>query len=197
MKQIEITTRVNNTLEEIDNILTNQEFKIIRTSRIEDKYLKNKDIKVNKSNILDVLKKCVLIRYLCVNKSDVFKKITYKNKVYQNDVVISEEKININIDDINEARKLFEAINFELLTEVNYDAIVYSNGEIELCFQNVENLGILLEYENVNDFEGKSNEEILNEKNNMLNELRMLKLNITDEFDVKKACELIMNKINE
>lgn len=197
MKQIEVTTRVNNTLEEIDNILTNQEFKIIRTSRIEDKYLKNKDIKVNKSNILDVLKKCVLIRYLCVNKSDVFKKITYKNKVYQNDVVISEEKININIDDINEARKLFEAINFELLTEVNYDAIVYSNGEIELCFQNVENLGILLEYENVNDFEGKSNEEILNEKNNMLNELRMLKLNITDEFDVKKACELIMNKINE
>ncbi len=197
MKQIEVTTRVNNTLEEIDNILTNQEFKIIRTSRIEDKYLKSKDIKVNNSNILDVLKKCVLIRYLCVNKSDVFKKITYKNKVYQNDVVISEEKININIDDINEARKLFEAINFELLTGVNYDAIVYSNGEIELCFQNVENLGILLEYENVNDFEGKSNEEILNEKNNMLNELRMLKLNITDEFDVKKACELIMNKINE
>lgn len=197
MKQIEITTRVNNTLEEIDNILTNQEFKIIRTSRIEDKYLKNKDIKVNKSNVLDVLKKCVLIRYLCVNRSDVFKKITYKNKVYQNDVVISEEKININIDDINEARKLFEAINFELLTEINYDAIVYSNGELELCFQNVENLGILLEYENVNDFEGKSNEEILNEKNNMLNELRMLKLNITDEFDVKKACELVINKINE
>lgn len=197
MKQIEVTTRVNNNLEEIDNILTNQGFKIIRTSRIEDKYLKSKDIKVNNSNILDVLKKCVLIRYLCVNKSDVFKKITYKNKVYQNDVVISEEKININIDDINEARKLFEAINFELLTGVNYDAIVYSNGEIELCFQNVENLGILLEYENVNDFEGKSNEEILNEKNNMLNELRMLKLNITDEFDVKKACELIMNKINE
>ena len=196
MKQIEITTRVNNTLEEIDNILTNQGFKIIRTSRIEDKYLKNKDIKVNKFNILDVLKKCVLIRYLCVNKSDVFKKITYKNKVYQNDVVISEEKININIDNINEARKLFEAINFELLTEVNYDAIVYSDGKIELCFQNVENLGILLEYENVNDFEGKSNEEILNEKNNMLNELRMLKLNITDEFDVKKAYELVINKIN-
>lgn len=196
MKQIEITTRVNNTLEEIDNILTNQGFKIIRTSRIEDKYLKNKDIKVNKSNILDVLKKCVLIRYLCVNKLDVFKKITYKNKVYQNDVVISEEKININIDNINEARKLFEAINFELLTEVNYDAIVYIDGKIELCFQNVESLGILLEYENVNDFEGKSNEEILNEKNNMLNELRMLKLNITDEFDVKKAYELVINKIN-
>lgn len=196
MKQIEITTKVNNTLEEIDNILTNQGFKIIRTSRIEDKYMKSKNIKVNKSNILDVLKKCVLIRYLCVNKSDVFKKITYKNKVYQNDVVMSEEKININIDDINEAKKLFEAIDFELLTEVNYDAIVYSDGKIELCFQNVENLGILLEYENVNDFEGKSNEEILNEKNNMLNELRMLKLNITDEFDVKKAYELVINKIN-
>lgn len=191
MKQIEITTRVNNTLEEIDNILTNQGFKKIRISRIEDKYLKSKNKVLNKNNIIDVLKECVLLRYLCVNNENIFKKITYKNKIYDSNMVISEEKININIDSIDNAQKLFEVINYELLVEVKYDAIVYSNGKVELCFQNVENLGILLEYENENDFSEATNDEIINVKNNMLNEIKKFKLNITNELDIKKAYELI------
>ncbi len=195
MKQIEITTRVNNSLEEVDSILTKQGFNLIRTSRIEDKYMKIKSTRIDQTNILDVLKECVLIRYLCVNNKDTFKKITYKNKVYENNTVISEEKINVNIDDINKAIKLFEAINFELLIEVNYDAIVYSNGEIELCFQNVENLGILLEYENEKDFDKKSKKDILIEKNNMLNKLKSFNLDITNEFDIKKAYELIVKNM--
>ena len=146
MKQIEITTRVNNTLDEVDQILSNQGFKIIRKSRIEDKYktIFYKDLK--KDNILEILPKCVLIRYLKVNDCQEFKKITYKNKVYDGNTVISEEKINVNIDDINASDKLFEAVGFKTIVDVNYDAIVYSNNEIELCFQNVEGLGLLLEY---------------------------------------------------
>ena len=38
MEQIEVTTRVNQSLKEVDEILTAQGFKIIRKSRIEDKY---------------------------------------------------------------------------------------------------------------------------------------------------------------
>lgn len=41
MKQIEIITRINNTLEEVDQILSKQGFKIIRKSHIEDKYKTN------------------------------------------------------------------------------------------------------------------------------------------------------------
>lgn len=39
MKQVEITLKVNNTLEEVDLILKKQNFKVIRRSRIEDIYI--------------------------------------------------------------------------------------------------------------------------------------------------------------
>lgn len=191
MKQIEITTRVNQSLEEVDNILTKQGFELIRKSRIEDKYLTHEYDKLTKDNIIDILTKCVLVRYLCVDGKDTFKKVTYKNKKYDNDIVISEEKINVNIDDVDKALKLFEALEFKKIVDVNYDVIVYAKGDLELCFQNVENLGLLLEYENLNDFEGYSNSAILEEKKKMLDEVKKYGLNISDEYDIKKAYELI------
>ena len=65
-----------------------------------------------------------------------------------------------------------------------------------MCFQNVEGLGLLLEYENEKDFEGYSNEDILNEKYKMLEEIKKYNINISDDIDVKKAFELISNNLN-
>lgn len=195
MKQIEITTHVNNTLQEVDDILKKQGFKIIRKSRIEDIYKTLKYNELNKDNILDILSKSVLIRYLKVNGTDEYKKLTYKNKIYDNNMVISEEKINVTIDDINKMNKLLELIGLKTIVNVNYDVVVYSNDDIELCFQDVENLGLLLEYENKNDYDGYTNEEILNEKYNMLSEIKKYGLNISNDIDVKKAFELINHKI--
>ena len=195
MKQIEITTYVNNTLQEVDDILKKQGFKIIRKSRIEDIYKTLKYNELNKDNILDILSKSILIRYLKVNGIDEYKKLTYKNKIYDNNMVISEEKINVTIDDINKMNKLLELIGLKTIVNVNYDVVVYSNDDIELCFQNVENLGLLLEYENKNDYEGYTNEEILNEKYKMLSEIKKYGLNISNDIDVKKAFELIRHQL--
>lgn len=195
MKQIEVTTRVNQTLEEVGKVLIGQGFQLIRKSRIEDKYMTQSSNELRKENVLEILKKCVLIRYLCVDGTQTFKKLTYKNKVYKDDVVISEEKINVNIDDINKAEKLFAALDFENIIDVNYDVIVYQKGDIEFAFQEVKNLGLLLEYENLNDFDGYSEEQIILEKKKMLEEIRSYQLDITEDYDVKKAFELITNKL--
>ena len=197
MKQIEITTHVNNTIDEIDKILTNQGFRIIRKSRIEDNYKTLEYDNLNKDNILNILPKCILIRYLNVDGKEEYKKLTYKKKVYDNDVVLSEEKINVNIDSIQKADELLNALGFKTITNVNYDVIVYSNDKIELCFQNVEGLGMLLEYENEKDFEGYSAEEIKKEKYKMLDEIKKYNLDITDKIDVKKAYELILKRLSK
>lgn len=191
MKQIEITTRVNETLDEVIEKLKKCGFKKIRESRIEDTYLTQKKRELSKENILQVLSSCVLLRYLKVNNDQVIKKITYKNKVYDGNQVISEEKINLNCDDLDTAFELFKALNFEKIIDVKYDVLVMAKENLEFAFQNVENLGLLVEYENINDFDGKSNEEILEEKKKMIVELKSYGLDVTDEFDVKKAYELI------
>lgn len=194
MKRIEITTYVNNTLQEVDDILKRQGFKVIRKSKIKDIYKTLKYNELNKNNILNILSESVLIRYLKVNDKDEYKKLTYKNKIYDNDIVISEEKINVTIDDINKMNKLLELIGLKTIANVNYDVIVYSNDDIEFCFQSVENLGLLLEYENKNDYDGYTNEEILSEKFKMLKEIQKYGLNISNDIDVKKAFELIKHK---
>ena len=86
---------------------------------------------------------------------------------------------------------MLNALDFKKLINVNYDVIVYKNDIVEFAFQDVENLGLLLEYENPNDFDGYSDEVILNEKKNMLETIKKYGISISDEFDVKKAYELL------
>lgn len=196
MKQIEITVKVNNTLDEVDKILISKGFKLIRKSRVEDEYVCPNDINVNRENILKVLSSSVLIRYL-KTKDGEFKKITYKDKKYdKNDMVISEEKINVSINDIQSAHKLFKKINFKNLVDVKYDVIVYSNNDYEFAFQNVEGLGLLLEFENENDFEGVSDEAIANEKQKMYEIIKNYGIKVENNYDIKKAYELVMKKLS-
>ena len=195
MKQIEITTRVNETLEEAIKKLEKHGFKKVRESKVKDIYLTQKKKDLNKKNIIEILSSCVLLRYLKINDEQVIKKITYKNKVYDDNQVISEEKINLNCEDLNIAYKLFQALKFEKLTEVKYDVLVMKKNNLEFAFQNVNNLGLLLEYENLNDFEEKSKEEILEEKKTMIKELKSYGLNISNEIDVKKAYELVLKSL--
>ena len=197
MKQIEITVQVNNTLEEIDSILKNQKFKLIRRSKVKDKYMTTNLKALTKENILTILSKCVLLRYLNVDNKNIFKKITYKNKQYKDNIVISEEKISINIDDLENAEKLFSKLGFETIINVNYDVIVYEKNGLELAFQNVENLGLLLEYESPIDYSNFSDEKILKEKEKMQEEIKKLNINIGNNYDIKKAYELVLMKMNK
>ena len=194
MKQVEITTRVKDSLENIDKILKNKNFEIIRKSQIEDVYLSNLKNSLTVNNINDILSKSILVRYLDENEN-IYKKITYKDKRYVNNVLQYEEKINISIDNTQNSIKLFEKIGFEKLVTVKYDCIVYSNKKLELAFQNVENLGLLLEYENKNDFNNATPEVINNEKTNMLQEIKNLGIDVSNETDVRKAYELIEKKV--
>ncbi len=195
MKQIEVTTRVNQSLEEVDNLLTKQGFQLIRKSRIEDRYMILKNKKVTQRNIIKTLQNCLLIRYLLVNETETLKKITYKNKTYHGKTVMSEEKINVSIDDIDKMQKLLECVGFRKLVDVKYDVIVYQKNHLELAFQNVEGLGLLLEYENNKDFSQASDYEIIKEKEKMLEEIKQYQLNVTEEYDIKKAYELVKKQL--
>lgn len=194
MKQIEITVRLNENMQSAIRKLEMQGFKKIREGEIDDLYMTSKLNELKKDNIQNILKKSVLLRNLKFENKEI-KKITYKNKeIDENGNVISEEKTNLNCNDLEKAKDLFEHLEFEELIKVRYKIIVYSKDEVEYAFQDVENLGTLIEYENTEDFTGKSLDEINDTKNNMYNEIKNTGVNLTDEMDVKKAYELILNK---
>ena len=194
MKQIEITVRLNENMQSAIRKLEMQGFKKIREGEIDDLYMTSKLNELKKDNIQNILKKSVVLRNLKFENKEI-KKITYKNKeIDENGNVISEEKTNLDCNDLEKAKDLFEHLEFEELIKVRYKIIVYSKDEVEYAFQDVENLGTLIEYENTEDFTGKSLDEINDTKNNMYNEIKNTGVNLTDEMDVKKAYELILNK---
>lgn len=196
MKQIEITTIVKQNLKEIDNILSKQGFKIIRKSNIKDRYMSQEINKLNKDNILEVLSKSLIIRYLNVNNKDIIKKLTYKNKKIKDNKILTEEKIDINVDDLDKTEQLLSAIGLKKLVDVKYDVIVYQKDNLEFAFQQVEGLGLLLEYESTKDYENYTNNEILKEKKKMIDEVKKYNIEISNDFDIKKAFELIKKRFD-
>lgn len=195
MKQIEITVKLEENEKDAFNKLEKQGFEKIRESDIDDIYLTTKLGKLTKENIQYILKKSVLLRKLTINGNEI-KKITYKNKeIDKNGEVLSEQKINIPCDDLDNAEKLFKALDFGELVEVKYHVTVYKKDNIEFAFQDVENLGTLIEFENTEDFEKKTEEEIHKEKIRMHNFMENYGLKISKDYDVKKAYELIMLKL--
>lgn len=194
MRQIEITVRVKEPLDKAINKLEKLGFENIRESNVDDVYMTQLKDKLNKENIQYILSNSVLLRYLNVNGKE-FKKISYKNKIYENGNVISEKKVNVECNSLESAKQLFECLNFEELVEVKYNVLVMEKNGIELAFQYGDDIGVLIEYENKNDFSNKTNEEIRLEKENMYNYIKKSGIEITEEIDVKKAWELIEKSI--
>ena len=125
MKQIEITVRLNEKIEEAISKLKKNGFKKIRESDIDDTYLSNLNIKMKKENIQEFLKHSVLLRKLKLNGKEI-KKITYKNKELDNNGdVISEQKVNLNCDELIKDENLFNFLGFYNIIEVKYHVIVY------------------------------------------------------------------------
>ena len=105
--------------------------------------------------------------------------------------ILSEQKINLDIQDIEKAKKIFECLGFNKLVEVKYHVIVYAKDETEFAFQIVENLGTLIEYENESNFGGKTLEEMNSVKQKMFEKIKNTGIKISNEKDIKKAYELI------
>ena len=194
MKQIEITVRLDENMQSAIMKLEKQGFKKIRESKIDDIYMTSKLRELNKDNIQIILRKSVLLRNLKLEDKEI-KKITYKNKeIDKNGDIISEQKIDLDCSDLEKAKDLFEHLEFEELIRVRYKVTVYSKDKVEYAFQDVEKLGVLIEYENIDDFAGKTLDEINSAKDKMFEEIKNTGINVTDEKDVKKAYELILKK---
>lgn len=179
----EITVETVCSLQELNNLLEKLEFKVMEEYDVFDIYMLDKNYN-NTENKLELLKHCILIRDI-VGKDEETKKITYKYKEYnEKEEIVKQGKSDCEILDIEEAKNLFEALNYEELIRINDHIIVYSNNIDELAVQVVNNKHIYIEIEEKCNY--------INKKYNSLDEMKNVvskyKIPIKEEnYFVKKA----------
>lgn len=142
----EITVEIDCSLEELKSILDKNNFKVADEYELSDIYMIRKD-KMNKSDKLELLKNCVLIRNI-IEEDKNTKKITYKYKEYNDKKeIIKQGKVDCAINSIEEAQQLLEAIEYQEFIKLYDHLIVYTNEEDELAIQLVNNKHIYIEVE--------------------------------------------------
>lgn len=140
----EITVLVNTSYEDLHRQLSEKGFKIIDKYVLQDRYMINSEENMGLLKSLDILKKCVLVRNIFGRK----KSILFKDKKYApNGDIISQSKIECEIDDIDKAILFMNAINYQILFIITDECTVYSDGKTEIIVQFVNDKYVFIEME--------------------------------------------------
>ena len=140
----EITVQVTCNYEELHNLLIKQGFKIIEKYKVIDEYLISKDYDLKNKNSLDILKECVIVRYI----ENIVKELLYKYKEYSNNGdIIKQAKVSCKVNDIKEASNFMKTIGYKELIHIQNNSVVYTNDKIEFAVQLVNDKYIFIELE--------------------------------------------------
>lgn len=192
----EITVKLKCSISEIKNILKNKDFKIVDKYQMEDTYYISKYIDINKLSSQEILKSYVLIRNIKQYEPKKFIKhynvikLTYKYKdIAQNGDIISQEKKECEIKNIQDGNDFLIAIGYKQLMKIHEDDIVFGKEDLKIAIKTLEDGNNLLEVETI-------------ENNNSLDTVDKLKQKIIEldlpidksDFFIKKA-EIKLKKI--
>ena len=140
----EITVPVTCNYEELHSLLIKQGFKIIEKYKVIDEYLISKDYDLKNKNSLDILKECVIVRYI----ENTLKELLYKYKEYSNNGdIIKQAKVSCKVNDIKEASNFMKTIGYKELIHIQNNSVVYANDKIEFAVQLVNDKYIFIELE--------------------------------------------------
>ena len=140
----EITVQVTCNYEELHSLLIKQGFKIIEKYTLIDEYLISKDYDLKNKNFLDILKECVIVRYI----ENTLKELLYKYKEYSNNGdILKQAKVSCKVNDIKEASNFMKTIGYKELIHIQNNSVVYTNDKIEFAVQLVNDKYIFIELE--------------------------------------------------
>lgn len=184
----EVTIKVISTKEELIKILTDKEFKRGRKFSLDDYYFIPNNIDKNKLSTREILSKAIIIRYI-VDEDKITQKITFKRKnIDKKGNILTQNSINCDIANINDAKKLFEAIGYSEIMNIKEDDIIYYKDNFELALKFVKDGDLLIEIETKENTEWDTIDKI----KKIIEELN-LPIEKNDYF-IKKA-EIELNKI--
>ena len=189
----EITVKLKKDIKEVKRILEEKGFKNNQKFILDDIYFIPKNLDTKNKTPRDILKQAVLLRDITeFNPYKEVKKFTFKEKeINEKGEIISQEKTECPITDVEAGKKFIEKIGFKGLMKIKEYDVIYEKGDLSIILKNVENSDDMMEVELV---EGNEN---LNSIDKIKAEIQKLNLPIDDsDYFVKKA-EIELEKVLE
>ena len=184
----EITVKITCPLEELYRTLEGKGFKIIDKFTMDDKFMILKTINLKEENSREILSKAILIRDIIgYMKKRKTKKITFKNKQFDSQGnILSQNSINCDITNIEDAIRIFQAIGYYQVMEIIEDDIVYEKDGLQLAIKDIKNGAKLIEVET---------DEIYDTIDKLKMKLKEFQIPVDEsDYFVKKA-ELELDKV--
>lgn len=151
----EITMKVNCEMKELCKILEDKGFKIVDKFTMNDIFMIPNALKTKIKDLTsrEILKEAILIRDIEDQISDKkTKKITFKKKEFSKDGdILSQEAINCDILNIDEAVNFFQAIHYYKIMNIKERDIVYGKNDFEIAIKDIKNGDNLIEVETVSN----------------------------------------------
>ena len=146
-KSNEVTIKVIDTKENLIKILLNKGFKKGVEFSLDDYYYISNNIDIDKLSTREILSKAIILRYI-TEGDKIFQTITFKTKnIDEKGNILSQDSINCDIKNIEDAKKLFKAIGYSEIMNIKESDIVYYKDDFELALKFIKNGDLLIEIE--------------------------------------------------
>lgn len=186
----EITVKIKVKLDKFYKLVEEKGFKVVNKFSMDDTYFIPKILKLETMSTREILSKAVLIRDIKSGISDrITKKITFKIKNFDEcGNILSQESINCDILNIEDAKKLLRAIGYKEIMNIKEDDVVYEKDGFELAIKDINNGDKLIEIETEENNDFDTIEKLIKKVNEL--EIPIY----TDNYFVKKA-EIELDKV--
>lgn len=163
--QNEVTVKITCSKEELEENLKKQGFKKLHVYNSTDIFLIPKGIDIYKEKTRDILSKAILLRKSeGINVKKHRERITFKSKdINDNGKILSQYSVNCDVDNIKDAKEIFEHIGYKELMKIDEEHISYIKDNLKIVIKVRKDI-ILIEietnevYKNVESLEKAINE---------------------------------------
>lgn len=186
----EITVKIKCELDEFYKIIEEKGFKVVNKFSMDDTYFIPEELNLDKMKTREILSKTVLVRDIRGKMSNrITKMITFKIKnIDESGNIISQESVNCDILEIEDAKKLLKAIGYKEIMNIKEDGVVYEKDGFELAIKDIKDGDNLIEIETEENNDLDTIEKLIQKVNEIQIPI------YTDNYFVKKA-EIELEKV--
>ena len=198
MKETEITVEVLEPKQSLTDKLTSYGFIQNCEFTMLDRYYSPKSIQqLNGRSFESVIRNSFLLRTIIKkqeNDDEEVNILIYKDKLFnEKGDVIAEEKVQTYIDNAEKHAEIFQKAGFVPYATIKSSNLVYKKGDIEFVVQDVDGVGLFIEFEEYESISHLSPEEKIE---TLKNTLLQFDLSLGTNFSCKKL-ELYLKQINQ